>query len=225
MSSNTDSEFNENEIKAEDWILELEQVAPQLVLRLHVDHKDWRTHVDDMEEQKKVIEENLSDTVSQLAKIAEEDGKVCERIQKREKMLSGDPAITSLLDQLKKNQEELDALTKKYKESEENISKLSTELNKITTELEQTKTIVDDIAKKIADNSPLMNIKEAIKRIKEEIRQMDLRIGVLQHTVLQAKLKTTRKSKGPKANSGAFMQDNFDPFSGDDLLDEEEEYM
>jgi len=32
----------------------MERVAPQLVVRLHVDHKDWRTHVDSLQQQFKV---------------------------------------------------------------------------------------------------------------------------------------------------------------------------
>lgn len=90
-------DIQESSIKGEDWKIELEQVAPQLALRIHVDHKDWRTHVEEMEEHKKVIEQHLGETMTQLSNIADEVGKVCERITKREKMLASDQSIAIMV--------------------------------------------------------------------------------------------------------------------------------
>lgn len=87
----------ESEVNANEWKLELEHVAPQLVLRLAVDHKEWRTHVEAMHEQKKEIEGMQQASVSELRKVAEEIGKVCDRIQKREKMLASDSSISSMV--------------------------------------------------------------------------------------------------------------------------------
>lgn len=38
-------------------------------------------------------------------------------------------------------------------------------------------------------SAPLVNIRKALTRLKAEITQMDVRIGVAVHTLLQAKLK------------------------------------
>lgn len=87
----------ESEISAAEWKLELEHVSPQLVVRLNVDHKDWRTHVESMLEQEKVITELLPSTNEQLKHIADDISKIIDRIQKREAMLSSDTAISSLV--------------------------------------------------------------------------------------------------------------------------------
>jgi len=37
--------------------------------------------------------------------------------------------------------------------------------------------------------APLVKIKQAIQKLKTEMTQMDIRVGVIQHVLLQAKLK------------------------------------
>lgn len=70
---------------------------------------------------------------------------------------------------------------------------MSAEFNQIDQELEEVKANVDELGKKMADTTPLVNIKESLKRIKSEIKQMDLRIGMLMHTIMQNKMQNTRR--------------------------------
>ena len=47
--------------------------------------------------------------------------------------------------------------------------------------------------------APLVKIKQAIQRIKQECQQMDVRVGVVQHILLQAKMKErTNQNKSIK---------------------------
>lgn len=41
----------------------------------------------------------------------------------------------------------------------------------------------------MTDGTPLVNIRKSLARMKQEVVTMDVRIGVVQHTLLQAKLK------------------------------------
>ena len=41
----------------------------------------------------------------------------------------------------------------------------------------------------MTDGSPLVNIRKNLARVKQEILGMDVRIGVLEHTVMQARLR------------------------------------
>ncbi|EFC50338.1 hypothetical protein NAEGRDRAFT_45002 [Naegleria gruberi] len=203
---------------AQEWRLETERLSSQLVVRLNVDHKDWRTHVESMEEQNVSIRDLTPSSTSQLEKIAEDIEKINSRIQKREKMLSDDSSIGNLLANYSKNQQELDEITKKYKELEETISVLSGDLGKINQDLSDIKVNAEDLTKKMADTTPLREIKEALVKIRNDIKQMDMRAGVLQNQVLQAKMKTSRvlSAKGKKGGislshhmSSGF---EFDPF-------------
>jgi hypothetical protein len=56
------------------------------------------------------------------------------------------------------------------------------------------------MGKKVSDVTPLQDIKESLQRIRGEIRQMDMRTGVLQQTLLHYKIKTSRamSAKGQK---------------------------
>ena len=46
--------------------------------------------------------------------------------------------------------------------------------------------------------APLVKVKQAIQKLKQESTQMDIRIGVVQHILLQAKLREkTDKSRNP----------------------------
>lgn len=196
-----EDELEEDQVDAEEWALEIEQVEPQLIIRLQPDHKDWRYHVDSMIQKHSLISQHFDPTIKSLSKLSDEIGKVVERIKKRESMLSQDHSLHSLLQQYKNNQDKLEKVTKTYKESEENIGKLSNELNTINQELTEMKIKVDQLSKQMGDTTPLQEIKKSQVAIKKEIREMDLRAGVLQHKLLQAKQKSIRAMSAENARA------------------------
>jgi len=49
----------------------------------------------------------------------------------------------------------------------------------------------------MSDNSPVVRIKEALIKILAEIKTMDVRMGVLSHTILQYK---TKEKSGDRKN-------------------------
>ena len=51
----------------------------------------------------------------------------------------------------------------------------------------------------MTDNSPVVKIKESLIRIMAEIKSMDVRMGVLSHTILQ--YKTKEKTQDKKAHN------------------------
>lgn len=59
--------------------------------------------------------------------------------------------------------------------------------------LERTTGKIDDTGKSFSDNAPLQNIKRAITSVKNDIRTIDIRIGVVSNTLLQLKLKERTK--------------------------------
>ena len=52
---------------------------------------------------------------------------------------------------------------------------------------------IDDTGKQFSDNTPLQNIKKAISSVKNDIKAIDIRIGVVSNTLLQLKLKERTK--------------------------------
>ena len=47
----------------------------------------------------------------------------------------------------------------------------------------------------MTDSSPVVKIKEALKNLQVEIKSMDVRLGVLNHSVLQYKTKERNQDK------------------------------
>lgn len=52
---------------------------------------------------------------------------------------------------------------------------------------------MDEKGQNISDSTPVMRIKNAIKKLNEELHDMEVRIGVVSHTLLQLSLKNRRE--------------------------------
>lgn len=76
----------------------------------------------------------------------------------------------------------------------ERVAELSNQLNQINEAIEAAQNKIDSEGKKKTDSTPLQAIKEALRFLKSESKEMELRSAVLSHSVFQAKLK--EKSKG-----------------------------
>ena len=59
----------------------------------------------------------------------------------------------------------------------------------IMEDIEAVKTEMEERGSSITDGSPLVNIRRSLARVKSEITSMDVRIGVLEHSLLQARMK------------------------------------
>ncbi len=74
-----------------------------------------------------------------------------------------------------------------------NVETLETELQEINDRLQTVQRKIDDTGKQFSDNTPLTNIKKAISTVKNDIKAIDIRIGVVSNTLLQLKLKERTK--------------------------------
>lgn len=70
---------------------------------------------------------------------------------------------------------------------------LETELQEINDRLTTVTNKIENTGKQFSDNTPLQNIKKAISTVKNDIKAIDIRIGVVSNTLLQVKLKERSK--------------------------------
>jgi estrogen-related receptor beta like 1 len=70
---------------------------------------------------------------------------------------------------------------------------METELADINERLSQVEKKIDDTGKSFSDTSPLQKIKKSIAQVKNDIKAIDIRIGVVSNTLLQLKLKERAK--------------------------------
>lgn len=81
----------------------------------------------------------------------------------------------------------------KYTTMQKNVTELENELNEVNDKLERATGKIDDTGKSFSDNTPLQNIKKSITSVKNDIKTIDIRIGVVSNTLLQLKLKERTK--------------------------------
>lgn len=69
------------------------------------------------------------------------------------------------------------------------ITALASELQQVTEELEEIKARMDERGASMTDASPVMKIRQSLAKLKSENVAMDLRLGVLQQSLMHARLR------------------------------------
>ncbi|KAI9096916.1 intra-flagellar transport protein 57 [Phlyctochytrium arcticum] len=189
-----------------DWKLEVERVTPMLRVQIPDDNKDWRIHVVSMKHHQNTITGSLSETENQLNKLHNDIEKTLEKITSREKYINSQ--FETQTEEHRVLQDQISVLKQKYGVASTNVTELTNQLSSISEELDGVKTQMDDIGSGMTDSKPLVNIKQGVVKLKAEIKQMDLRLGVIQQTLLHAKLKTKGPIGAGPADSANMMQVN-----------------
>jgi intraflagellar transport protein 57 len=164
---------------SENWRLELERVLPNLKIVIKSDPRDWRAHLEQMKNLKGNIEVATNDAQSHLTNLQQDITYVMEKLDSREKHLNND--FKNLIQKYKQVALELKQVNAKIKDNEQEKAEKEQELQKVTNEVENIKIQMEQRGTQMTDGSPLINIKKAILRLKEEIAEMDVKIGVMEH--------------------------------------------
>ena len=170
------------------WQTELERVGPRLrVAAAAAGGKEWRAHIEQTKLNEEKIREVMPATEKQLKAMGERVSDARDKINLKEnyinKQFEHDKQSYATLKQ------ELDAVERSFNESTENVNKLTNELGGIAEQLDEMKGTMADRGNSMTDTSPLVQIKQALKQIKQEVVTFDLQIGVVGHTLMQQKLR------------------------------------
>ncbi|NWY91183.1 IFT57 protein, partial [Loxia curvirostra] len=154
---------------AAEWNLEVERVLPQLKVTVRTDNKVWKNGFACVH-------------VGYLDKLHKEISRTLEKINSREKYINN----------------QLEHLVQEYRSAQAMLSEvllifccclvLKKSL-KITEALEKVKQETEEKGSSMTDGAPLVKIKQALTKLRQETIQMDIQIGVMEHTLLQSKLK------------------------------------
>merc|ERR1719199_763735 len=63
------------------------------------------------------------------------------------------------------------------------------ELKSLTEEMEIVKNDMEERSSTVTDTAPIVKMKDAFKKLRSDTRQLEVRIGVVSHTLMQAKLR------------------------------------
>ncbi|KAF3857744.1 hypothetical protein F7725_010945 [Dissostichus mawsoni] len=133
---------------------------------VRTDNKDWRIHVEQMHQHRDGIKSSLKEATSYLDRLQEDVGKTLEKVSSREKYINN----------------QLESLIQEYRGAQAKLSQISEELEKVKQEMEEK-------GSSMSDGAPVVKIKQSLTKLKQEIIQMDVRIGVVEHTLLYSSTK------------------------------------
>merc|ERR1711953_34097 len=114
----------------------------------------------------------------------------------------------------RQQQEELQQVQNQYTELNEVVMNYQIELKSLAEELELVKNDMEDRSSTVTDTAPIVKMKEAFKKLRQDTRQLEVRIGVVSHTLMQAKLRQRPQEKhglyggGPGANADGYGDDD-----------------
>ncbi|XP_066601228.1 intraflagellar transport protein 57 homolog [Prorops nasuta] len=183
----------------EEWQLELERVLPQLKVTVKTNSRDWRAHLDQMKQFRSNIANNLSGTKGQLEKLHIDIGNTLDKIRTRETYLNRH--LEPVLNNYRTLQEELSKVKEQYRDVSGGVIERTRSLNKLTEELEQVKREMDERGSSMTDGTPLINIKKTITKMKSEISEMNIRIGVLEYSLMCSRVKDRSQLQEDMSNT------------------------
>ncbi|XP_014788112.1 intraflagellar transport protein 57 homolog [Octopus bimaculoides] len=177
----------ESQTNLDEWLLEVQRVTPQLKVLIRTDNKDWRLHVDQMHQHKNNIEVSMEETKSYLQELQDEIDRSLEKIRSREKYTN--KQLDHSLTEFRALQDQLAEIKERYRQASGGLTDRSRILAEITEELDKVKSEMEERGNTMTDGAPLVKIKQTLQQLKKECSQMDVRSGVVEHILLQAKLK------------------------------------
>jgi len=177
----------ESTVDPKEWLLEVERVAPKLKIQIPNDSKEWRTHLQQTRGYKQVIETQFPAVKAQLDKLSKELSGALDRIKSKEAFINTQFDHRAL--DYRQQQEELNTVQTQYTELNEVVMNLQIELKNVVEELDVVKNDMEERSSTVTDTAPIVKMKDAFKKLKKDTLQLEVRIGVVSHTLMQAKLR------------------------------------
>ena len=184
----------EADVDAMEWKKELERVAPKLKFKILAAGKEWKTHLVEAKHHEKKIGNILPNAQAQLTSIQSSIASSLERIQQKEGYMN--QQFDNLSREYREMQEKFRDINERYNRSNDNVQELTNSLGIINDQLEEAKARQEERGSSMTDTKPLVRMKDALKALQEEMKEMELKIGVVGYTLLNAKMKSKIKIGG-----------------------------
>ncbi|NWI39612.1 IFT57 protein, partial [Picathartes gymnocephalus] len=179
-SDNEENGIDLNVLKAQTYRSNMNDTAKQEeILQSTTDAAEWNLEVERVLPQLKVAVRTDNKVwkkgfacghMGYLDKLHNEISRTLEKINSREKYINS----------------QLEHLIQEYRSAQALLKKI---YFKITEALEKVKQETEEKGSSMTDGAPLVKIKQALTKLRQETIQMDIQIGVMEHTLLQSKLK------------------------------------
>ncbi|XP_075993700.1 intraflagellar transport protein 57 homolog [Genypterus blacodes] len=175
----------ESTVDAAEWNLEVERVLPQLKVSFSTENKDWRSHMEQMHQHRDHIASSQMET--KCDRLQQHISKTMEKVYSREKYINNQ--LEHLIEEHRGAQAKLSEVTEQYQQASGQVTEKTRVLAEISEELDRVKQEMEEKGSSMSNGAPVVKVKQSLTKLKQEILQMDVRIGVYEHTLQQAKLK------------------------------------
>mmetsp|Transcript_45177 Transcript_45177/g.118578 ORF Transcript_45177/g.118578 Transcript_45177/m.118578 type:complete len:446 (-) Transcript_45177:90-1427(-) len=207
------------------WQIELERVTPLLKMQILSDPKEWRNRLVNTKSHQEKVASLAPETYVMLDRLSEDMERTLQAVRKSEQKLNSQ--CKDGVDEFAAKQDKLQEVQDEYNAKSEAIAELTNALSAVSDELNAIKGKMDERGTSMTDTSPLIKIKSALARLKEERKAMDVRLGVVTHSLIAKKLKsdqfTKREAAKPK-NMAMHQEDDFGDDDDDDNESDERDY-
>lgn len=121
-----------------------------------------------------------------------EIGTTLDQVDTREKVINGQ--FDNLVNEFKLVKENLQDTMDKYNKASEKVNASTNELQNLVDDLEKVKHQMEQQGTSMTDTGPLVKLKNSMAKVREEIAQFDIRIGVIENILLQSKIRSKKNS-------------------------------
>lgn len=172
---------------AEDWQRELEKVSNSLKLDYDslnaFGNSEWRVHVDSIKKNESKFTKQIPDSRAALENLSGEIDKSLEKITKKEEVISKNHA--NIISSYKERHKVSSNQREEYNQLNENVEKLKAEIDDLNEKTTSANEKYEKLSNQVSDTSALANMKTAITNLHNENLTMDMKINILNQSLLR----------------------------------------
>jgi estrogen-related receptor beta like 1 len=175
-------------VDATEWQAEAVRVGPKLRSRTaHMARsREWLAHLEEANASRAALSKELPEARAALERVGADAAAALERVSAKEKFLN--TTFGGHTDSFRSAQAQLRTARERSGQVGQRVADLSARAAALADAIEESRSQMESGGTSVEDTSPLVRIKAALQRLRAEMRTMDLRAGVLGHTLLQAKV-------------------------------------
>ena len=171
----------------EDWQRELEKVSMKLKLeygKINANGtSEWREHIQQIKQGGEKFNTAIPESRAVLENLSSEIDKSLEKIIKKEELLSKNHE--NIISDYKEKHKDRNIQINEYQQLNETVEEMKREAEEVNDKIAQANEKYDKLSKKISDTSKLGNVKQAIQNLQNENISLDMKINILNHSILK----------------------------------------
>ena len=171
----------------EDWQRELEKVSMKLKLdygKINTNGiSEWRDHIQQIKQGGEKFNTAIPESRAVLENLSSEIDKSLEKIIKKEELLSKNHE--NIISDYKEKHKDRNIQINEYQKLNETVEEMKREAEEVNDKIAQANEKYDKLSKKISDTSKLGNVKQAIQNLQNENITLDMKINILNHSILK----------------------------------------